>query len=83
MEEVRASFAGPSGYTPVSMARSKHPRIVIPIALAVHAAIAALTWRDIANRPDRRIRGPKMLWRVASALNTLGSGAYWVLGRKR
>lgn len=73
----------PIGYNPVSVARSKHPKVVVPIVLAVHATIAALTWRDIANRPDRRIRGPKALWRVASAINTLGSGAYWLIGRRR
>jgi hypothetical protein len=70
------------GYNRV-VERTRHPRIVIPIILAVHATIAALTWRDIAHRPARRIRGPKTLWRVASALNTMGSSAYWVIGRRR
>lgn len=50
--------------------------------LVVHVLVARLTWRDIAVRPDAQVRGPKPFWRVASALNTGGSVAYWVLGRR-
>ena len=79
-----ARRAAPERVQPWTWHEASIPRIVIPIVLAVHATIAALTWRDIANRPDRRIGGgPKALWRVASALNTMGSGAYWTIGRKR
>jgi hypothetical protein len=44
---------------------------------------AALTWRDIRQRPDADVRGSKKLWRVASALNTSGSAAYWLFGRRQ
>lgn len=50
--------------------------------LVVHVLIARLTWRDIAARPDGQVRGPKPLWRIASALNTGGSVAYWIVGRR-
>jgi hypothetical protein len=55
---------------------------VVGTALVVHVAVAALTWRDIRNRPDERVRGNKTFWRVASALNTVNSAAYWVVGRR-
>ena len=54
----------------------------LAVILAVHAAITALTWRDIARRPEGGIRGNPMAWRTASALNTAGSGAYWLFGRQ-
>jgi hypothetical protein len=44
--------------------------------------VAALTWRDIRHQPEQRIRGRKGLWRFLSALNTLGSVGYWLIGRR-
>jgi hypothetical protein len=52
-------------------------------AVAVQAAVAAVTIRDINRRPKEAVRGPKMIWRLVGGANTLGSVAYWVLGRKR
>jgi hypothetical protein len=51
-------------------------------ALALHAVFVALTWRDIQSRPTERIRGAKTGWRIASAVNTIGSLAYWTVGRR-
>ena len=64
------------------MMQQKDVRRFIPI-LVVHAAITTLTWRDLRRRPADQVRGSKKLWRAASAINTLGSLAYLVLGRKR
>jgi hypothetical protein len=50
--------------------------------LAVHVAIASFTWRDLRSRSTDEVRGSKRLWRVASALNTLGSMAYFLVGRR-
>lgn len=50
--------------------------------LPFHIAVAAWTWRDIERRPAEQIRGTKRLWKTASAMNTLGSLAYWIGGRK-
>jgi hypothetical protein len=50
--------------------------------LAGHAIVAAWTWRDIRHQPAARIRGSKGLWRVLSAVNTLGSVSYWLIGRR-
>jgi hypothetical protein len=55
---------------------------VLVAALAVHVTVATLTWRDISKRPADRIRGTKTVWRIASAVNTLGSAGYWLIGRR-
>ncbi len=55
---------------------------VIATALVVHVVVATVTWRDIRNRSDDQVRGNKTFWRVASALNTVNSGAYWLVGRR-
>lgn len=47
-----------------------------------HVLVAAWTWRDIQQRPARQIRGSKGLWRLLSAVNTLGSAGYWLIGRR-
>ncbi len=57
-------------------------RRVLPVLVA-HAAITMLTWRDLRRRPAEQVRGSKRLWRVASAMNTVGSVAYLAVGRKR
>ncbi len=55
---------------------------VVGAALVAHASIAALTWRDLRRRTPEQVRGNPRLWRVASAANTLGSVAYWLVGRR-
>jgi hypothetical protein len=52
------------------------------LVLVAHAVIAAWTWRDIRHQSAQQIRGPKRLWRVLSAVNTLGSAGYWLIGRR-
>jgi hypothetical protein len=52
------------------------------LALVVHAAVTAYTWHDLNRRSDAEIRGSKRLWRFASGLNTLGTLAYFTVGRK-
>ena len=66
------------------MAAERKPNKVVLAAVAVvHLTIMALTWRDLRSRPAGQVRGPKKLWQVASALNTTGSAAYWLFGRRR
>jgi hypothetical protein len=57
------------------------PARLAPFLIA-HVIITALTWRDLRHRTDDQVRGSKRAWRVASALNTLGSLAYWLFGRQ-
>jgi hypothetical protein len=56
-------------------------KFVLAAIGVVHLTVVTLTWRDIRQRPEDQIRGSKTLWRVLSAANTLGSGAYWLAGR--
>lgn len=62
----------------------KPNRLVLVLAYiaVVHAPVTALPWRDLRGRPSAHVRGSKRIWRVASALNTTGSVAYWLFGRR-
>jgi len=55
----------------------------LAIALVIHVIVLSLTWRDLSRRPAPGVRGNKRLWQLASALNTSGSLAYWLFGRRR
>ena len=69
---------------PVSMSKTVNaPRAVIAFVGLVHIPLTVLTWLDLRSRPAAQIRGSKVIWRLASALNTTGSVAYWVFGRRR
>lgn len=50
--------------------------------LPFHILVTAATWRDLKRRPSSQVRGSKRLWRIVSAVNTMGSVAYLVFGRK-
>lgn len=63
--------------------KRKPNKPALVVALLVHAAITTLTWRDLQKRPAEHIRGNKIIWRVLSAANTMGSAAYWLFGRRR
>ena len=56
---------------------------VIAVALVLHLILLTLTWRDLRRRPDTAVRGRKRLWRIAATMNTTGSLAYWLFGRRR
>jgi hypothetical protein len=56
---------------------------VIVAVLVVHLLLAKLTWRDLRRRPDAAVRGKKRVWRFASSVNTTGSVAYWLFGRRQ
>ena len=55
---------------------------VLVFVLVIHLIMVRLTWLDLRRRPDSAVRGPKGLWRLASIMNTTGSLAYWVFGRR-
>jgi hypothetical protein len=56
---------------------------VLAVTLVVHLVILRFTIRDLRRRPDAAVRGSKRMWRVAASLNTTGSLAYWLVGRRR
>ena len=64
-------------------AKRKPNKLVLAIIAVVHLTAVTLTWRDLRSRPAAQVRGPKRIWQVASALNTSGSAAYWLFGRRR
>jgi hypothetical protein len=64
-------------------ANRKPNKLVLAIIAVVHLTAVTLTWRDLRSRPAAQVRGPKRIWQVASALNTSGSVAYWLFGRRR
>jgi hypothetical protein len=61
---------------------SRPKRIALVVVVLAEVVLAALTWRDIRNRPAGEIRGSKRLWRIISTVNPGNSVAYWVVGRR-
>jgi hypothetical protein len=55
---------------------------VVLVVLLVHLVVARFTLRDLRRRPAAAVRGPKRLWRVWATMNTTGSVAYWLVGRR-
>ena len=64
-------------------AQDKPDKRILAVIAVVHVTIAALTWRDLRSKAAGQVRGDPRVWRAASALNTLGSAAYWLFGRRR
>jgi hypothetical protein len=58
-------------------------KLLLVLVLVVHVILARLTLRDLRGRPASAVRGPKRLWRVWATMNTTGSLAYWLVGRRR
>jgi hypothetical protein len=56
---------------------------ILLVVLVVHMILARFTLRDLRHRPASAVRGPKRLWRVWATMNTTGSVAYWLVGRRR
>lgn len=56
--------------------------VPLALALAVHVVVTSITWHDLNRRTSAEVRGPTWLWRIASGANTMGSVAYWLLGRR-
>jgi len=63
--------------------KRKPNKLVLATVAVVHLTVMTLTWRDLRARPTGQVRGNKRIWQVASALNTTGSAAYWLFGRRR
>ena len=57
-------------------------RRVLAVVLVLHVILLAFTRRDLRRRPDDAVRGSKRLWRLWATLNTTGSVAYWLFGRR-
>ncbi|HTU38963.1 MAG TPA: hypothetical protein VMF35_13275 [Acidimicrobiales bacterium] len=60
----------------------RQKRVVVG-AVVFHVIATTFTLRDLRRRPEDAVRGPKLLWKTWAMLNTTGSVAYWLLGRRR
>ena len=56
---------------------------LILVAGSIQVVLAASAWLDLSRRPAEQVRGPKPLWAVVSAANTLGALSYFWWGRRR
>ena len=63
------------------MDRRRTKIVLVTVALVTWAVVTPFMWRDLARRRPDEVRGPKWLWRLASA-NLSGSVAYWLVGRR-
>jgi hypothetical protein len=77
-----AGAASPGGDAGGSRRLTSQQKKILAVALVVHAIVATFTWRDLRRRPAAAVRGPKLLWGVWATLNTSGSLAYWLFGRR-
>jgi hypothetical protein len=50
---------------------------------AVQVSLAIAAWTDLARRPARTVNGPKPVWAVVIAVNTIGPLAWFRWGRRR
>ncbi len=59
-------------------------RLFYKTSVFVAAVVAAVAFSMVvlAQQPAQQIRGSKTFWRIASAVNTLGSLGYWLIGRR-
>jgi hypothetical protein len=65
------------------VSRRKPDRKLLVLLAVIHVIVAAFTWRDIKNRDPDQIRGPKWVWRIASAVQMGNAAVYWLFARKR
>jgi len=73
-----ATTEPPGGRKPLTPQQKK----IAGVVLVVHVIVYVFTLRDLRRRPAAAVRGPKAIWRIAAALNTSGSVAYWLFGRR-
>jgi hypothetical protein len=64
------------------MAGRKSNGKLLAVLAVIHVVVAAFTWRDIKNRDPDQIRGPKWVWRIASAVQMGNALVYWLFARK-
>jgi hypothetical protein len=63
--------------------RWRPSRPVLIGLVILHIIVTAFTLRDLSQRSDAQIRGPRWFWRVAAPLQMGNSAAYWLLGRNK
>jgi hypothetical protein len=66
----------------VKLPQTKRGKATLAVVVAAQTVSSALAWRDLAQRSDDQVRGPKNLWRVIVTVNPGNSIAYWLFGRR-
>lgn len=56
-------------------------RAGVVVGGVLELAATAVTLRDLSRRPASQVRGPKLLWVAACAVQPFGPMAYWMYGR--
>ncbi|HZM55366.1 MAG TPA: hypothetical protein VFC03_10120 [Acidimicrobiales bacterium] len=64
------------------MKRWKPSRPVLVALVILHIIVTAVTLRDLSQRTDAQVRGPRWFWRVFTPLQMGNSAIYWLVGRK-
>ncbi|AWB93067.1 PLD nuclease N-terminal domain-containing protein [Aeromicrobium chenweiae] len=57
-------------------------RRALGVVGAVEVVLTAAAWRDLARRPAREVRGPKVVWALASFVQPVGPLLYFAKGRR-
>jgi len=57
-------------------------RTGVVAAASLQVALAATAWVDLARRPAELVRGPKVAWAAAIAVNFVGPLTYFAVGRR-
>jgi hypothetical protein len=65
-----------------SMSRWKPSRPVLVALVVLHIIVTAITLRDLSQRNDTQVRGPRWFWRVFTPLQMGNSAVYWLVARK-
>jgi len=66
----------------VRFPKTKRGKVILGAVVAVQSVSSVLAWRDLAERSDDQVRGPRNLWRVIVTINPGNSLVYWLVGRR-
>jgi hypothetical protein len=66
----------------VKLPKTKRGKVILGAVVAAQTVSSVLAWRDLAERSDDQVRGPKNLWRFIVTINPGNSLAYWLVGRR-
>jgi hypothetical protein len=58
-------------------------RTALVVTAVVEVTMTAAALVDLARRPAREVRGPKLAWTVGCFVQPIGPAAYFRFGRRR
>ena len=65
------------------MSRWKPSRPILVVLVVLHIMVTTITLRDLGQRSDAEVRGPRLFWRIFTPLQMGNSALYWLVGRRR